>query len=150
MTQWATEDGPVLKAVWQVLREREYADPGHVLAALGWDAERRPGVLRSMKLLVDTGHRAGPVLAGAGGLMDVMATDVTEKGLQRLGQWSDPNQDLVAALIAALNKAAEKAEPQEATALRKAADQLERIVHDVSVGVLLSLYHDIKTRLGIP
>ncbi len=59
-------------------------------------------------------------------------------------------QTLVAAMVAALNTAADKAAPQEATALRRAADQLERILHDVSVGVLMSLYQDVKTRLGRP
>jgi hypothetical protein len=150
MAQWATEDGPVLEAVWKVLRTREHAGVDDVLAVLGWDADRRSAVLRSMKLLVNTEHIDGPVLDGGGGLIDVMALEVTEKGLQRLGQWTDPNQNMVAALIAALNDAAQKAEPKEASALRKAAGELERILHDVSVGVLMSIYQDVKTRLGLP
>jgi hypothetical protein len=150
MAQWTTEDGPVLQAVWKVLREREHASVDDVLAVLGWDAVRRAGVLKSMKLLINTGHLGGPVLEGAGGLVDVVALEVTEKGLQRLGQWTDPNQNMVAALIAALNAAADKAEPKEASALRKAAGELERILHDVSVGVLMSIYQDVKTRLGLP
>ena len=150
MAQLETEDGPVLAAVWKVLREHEDAHVDDVVAALGWDVERRAGVLRSMKLLIDSGHLTGPVLSGGGGLLDATAIEVTEKGLQRLGHWPDPNQNLVAAMVAALNTAADKAAPQEATALRRAADQLERILHDVSVGVLMSLYQDIKTRLGLP
>jgi hypothetical protein len=150
MAQWAAEDGPVLEAVWRVLRTREHAAVDDVLAVLAWGTDRRTGVLKSMKLLVNTGHLGGPVLEGAGGLIDVVALEVTEKGLLRLGQWTDANQDLVAALIAALNKAADQAEPKEATALRTAAGALERILHDVSVGVLMSIYQDIKTRLGIP
>lgn len=140
----------MLEAVWKVLRKQEYAHVDDVLSTLGWDADRRASALRSMKLLIDSGHLTGPVLTGGGGLLDATAIEVTEKGLQRLGHWPDPNQNLVAAMVNALNTAADKAAPKEATALRKAADQLERILHDVSVGVLLSLYQDIKTRLGLP
>ena len=43
MAQWETEDGPVLAAVWKVLREHEYAHVDDVVAALGWDVERRAG-----------------------------------------------------------------------------------------------------------
>jgi hypothetical protein len=35
MAQWTTEDGPVLQAVWKVLREREHASVDDVLAVLG-------------------------------------------------------------------------------------------------------------------
>jgi len=79
-----------------------------------------------------------------------MVTDITEKGLLRLGLWTDQNQELVAALIAALNAAAEKAAPEEAGELRKAAEQLGRISRDVLVGVLTSVIRDSMTRLGLP
>lgn len=32
----------------------------------------------------------------------------------------------------------------------EATGELERILHDVSVGVLMSIYQDVKTRLGPP
>jgi len=90
------------------------------------------------------------VLTGDATLQDVTANNVTEKGLQRLGQWRDANQELVMALIAALNAAAEKAEPKEATELEKAADHLGRISRDVLVGVLVGVIQDFWVRLGLP
>ena len=54
------------------------------------------------------------------------------------------------ALIAALNAAAEKAEPKEATELEKAADHLGRISGDVLVGVLVGVIQDFRVWLGLP
>jgi hypothetical protein len=92
----------------------------------------------------------GKVNTGDATIQDVMVTGITEKGLLRLGLWTDPNQELVASLIAALNAAAERAEPKEAGELRKAAEQLGRISRDVLVGVLTAAIRDAMTRLGLP
>lgn len=150
MAQWSSVDGPVLEAVWQVLQEDEHASENAVLATLRWDAGRRLAVMRSMRLLINSDYLVGKVNTGDATIQDVMATSVTEKGLLRLGQWKDPTQELVVALIAALNAAAETAEPKEASALRKAAEQLGKISRDVLVGVLTSVTRDSMTRLGLP
>jgi hypothetical protein len=150
MAQWATDDGPVLTAVARLLRESEHVSEDQVLAELGWSADRRLDVMRSMKLLIDSDYLVGKVNTGDATIQDVMVTSITEKGLLRLRQWTDPNQELVAALIAALNAAAEKAEPKEAGELRKAAEQLGRISRDVLVGVLTAAIRDSMTRLGLP
>src|ERR1700674_682943 len=130
MAQWAADDGPVLAAAAGLLREREHVSEDQVLAELGRSADRRLEVMRSMKLLIDSGYLVGKVNTGGATIQDVMVTGITEKGLLRLGLWTDPNQELVAALIAALNKAAEKAEPAEAGGMRKAALQVGDISPD--------------------
>jgi hypothetical protein len=133
-----------------VLRERERVSADEVLAELGCGADSRLTVMRSMKLLIDSDYLVGKVLTGDATLQDVTANNVTEKGLQRLGQWRDANQELVMALIAALNAAAEKAEPKEATELGKAADQLGRISRDVLVGVLVGGYPGLQSSARAP
>ncbi len=150
MEQWIAEDEPVLVAVWQVLREREHASENAVLAQLGWVADRRLAVMRSMRLLINTRYMVGRVSTGDATIQDVTATSLTEKGLQRLGQWPHPNKELAAELIAAMRETAEKAEPKEASVLRKVADELERIGADVLVRALVVAYEHITTRLGLP
>ncbi len=150
MAQWATDDGPVLAAAARLLRESEHVSEDQVLAELGRSADHRLDVMRSLNLLIDSDHLLGKVNRGDATILDVMVTDITEKGLLRLGLWTDQNQELVAALIAALNAAAEKAAPEEAGELRKAAEQLGRISRDVLVGVLTSVIRDSMTRLGLP
>jgi hypothetical protein len=148
--QWASDDGPVLAAVGRLLRKREHVSENQVLAELGWSTDRRLDVMRSMKLLIDSDYLVGNVSTGDATIQDVMVTSITEKGLLRLGLWTDPNQELVAALIAALNAAAARAEPEEAGELRKAAEQLGRISRDVLVAVLTGAIRDSMTRLGFP
>ena len=150
MAQWAADDEPVLVAVWQVLREREHASENAVLAQLGWNADRRLAVMRSMRLLINAGYIVGTVSTGDATIQDVTATSLTEKGLQRVGLWPDPNQELAAELIAAIRETAEKAAPKEATLLRKVADELESIGADVLAKALLVAYQHVKTRLGLP
>ncbi len=151
MAQWATDDGPVLATVARLLRDRDHVSDALVLAELGWGPNRHSAVKRSMKLLIDSDFLVGrPLTAGDGTIMDVTVTSVTEKGLQRLGLWTDQNQELVAALIAALNDAAAKAKPEEATRLRKAAHALEGVGRDVLVGVLVGVVDGFRARLGLP
>ena len=150
MAQWAADDGPVLAAVARLLRESEHVSENQVLGELGRSADRRLEVMRSMKLLIDSDYLVGKVNTGDATIQDVMVTAITEKGLLRLGLWTDPKQELVAALIAALNAAAERAEPKEAGELRKAAEQLGKISRDVLVGVLTAAIRDSMTRLGLP
>jgi len=149
MAQWAAADGPVLAAVARLLRNSEHVSENQVLAELGWSADRRLEVMRSMKLLIESDYLAGKVNTGDATIQDVMVTGITEKGLLQLGLWTDPNQELVTTLIAALNAAAERAEPKEADELRKAAEQLGRISRDVLVGVLTAAIRDAMTRLGL-
>ncbi len=151
MSQWATDDGPVLEAVARLLRDREHVSDVQVLADLGWGPDCHQAVRKSMRLLIDSDLLVGkPLTAGDGTIIDVTATSVTEKGLQRLGLWSDQNQELVAALIAALNEVAAKAAPKDATMLCRAADELEKIAGDVLGRVLVLLFEHYKTRFGIP
>ena len=49
-----------------------------------------------------------------------------------------------------MRETAEKAEPKEASVLRKVADELERIGADVLVRALVVAYEHITTRLGLP
>jgi hypothetical protein len=150
MAQWATNDGPVLAAVARLLRDSEHVSENQVLAELGRSADGRLEVMRSMRLLIQSDYIGGKVNTGDTTIQDVMVTGLTEKGLMRLGLSTGPNQELVAALIAALNAAAEPTEPKEAGELRKAAKQLGRITRDVLVGVLTAAIRDSTTRLGLP
>jgi len=150
MAQWAADDEPVLVAVWQVIQEREHASENALLAQLGWVADRRLVVMRSMRLLINAGYIVGTVSTGDATIQNVTATSLTEKGLQRLGLWPDPNQELAAELIDAIRETAEKAGPKEATLLRKVADELESIGADVLAKELLVAYQHVKTRLGLP
>lgn len=80
-----TDDGPVLAAVSRLLGgDRDTVSADQVLAELGWGADRRMALMRSMKLLIDSRCLTGKVLTGDATLQDVTATGVTEKGLQRL------------------------------------------------------------------
>jgi hypothetical protein len=150
MAQWANVDGPVLEAVWQVLEDAEYASENAVLGALGWVVDQRLAVMRSMRRLIDTGYIVGKVSTGDATIQDVMATSLTEKGLQTLGLWPAPNQGLAAALIIAMREVAETAEPAKATVMRRVADELESIGADVLVKALQIAYQHIKNRLRLP
>lgn len=138
------------RAVWQVLREHEHASENAALAQLGWVADWRLAGMRSMRLLINAGFNVGTVSTGDATIEDVTATSLTEKGLQKLGLWPDPNQELAAELIAAIRETAEKAGPKEATLLRKVADELESIGADVLAKVLIVAYQHVKTRLVLP
>jgi hypothetical protein len=150
MAQWSTNDGPVLAAVWRILNRQEHASENETLIELGRPIEDRLAVMRSMKRLNDNGFLVCKVSTGDATIQDVMATSVTEKGLQALGQWPSPNQELIAALIAALNDAADKVAPKEATKLRKAATMLGGISRDVLVDVSVRVAAAVGTHFGLP
>jgi hypothetical protein len=80
-----TNDRAVLAAVERLLRDREHVSADEVLADLRWSAERKVPLMRAMKLLIDVGDVDGKPLTGDGTILDVMATGITEKGLDRLG-----------------------------------------------------------------
>ncbi len=150
MTQWTTDDGPVLVATWRVLARQTYASEHDVLAELGREPADLPAVMRSMKLLTDNDYLVAKVSTGDATIQDVMATSVTEKGLQRLGQWPAPNEELVEALIAALNDAADKVAPKDATRLRKAAGLLGGVSREVLVDATVRAFAAVAKNLGLP
>jgi hypothetical protein len=80
-----TDDRVVLAATERLLREHEHVSADEVLAALGWDADRKLPLMRAMKRLIDDGQLVGKVLTGDATTLEVMVTDIAQKGLTRLG-----------------------------------------------------------------
>jgi hypothetical protein len=103
-----------------------------------------------MRLLIENDYLVGKVSTGDATIQDVTATSVTEKGLQRLGQWPAPNQELVEALIAALNDAADKVAAKDATRLRKAAGLLGGLSRGVLEHALARAFDAVAGNLRLP
>jgi hypothetical protein len=80
-----TDDRVVLAATERLLREHEHVSADEVLGALGWDADRKLPLMRAMKRLIDDGQLVGKVLTGDATTLEVMVTDIAQKGLTRLG-----------------------------------------------------------------
>ena len=74
MAQWTTEDGPVLEAAWRRLAKGNHVNASEVLSELGRGADNLPAVMRSMKLLIDSGYLDGSPLSGDATLLDVTVT----------------------------------------------------------------------------
>jgi hypothetical protein len=103
--QWTTRDLPVLRRAAQILE----VDGGDEVRSEGIAADldlSEDAALRSLLALQDAGYVIG-VNADSYGGRYVMVTDLTERGRRAVGIW--PSEDIVDALITALERAADEA-----------------------------------------
>jgi hypothetical protein len=79
------DDRGVLATAERLLRAREHVGADELLTSLGWAADRKLPLMRTIRRLIEDDQLLGKVLSGDATIVDVTVTGITEKGLIRLG-----------------------------------------------------------------
>lgn len=136
---WNSREFPVLLEVARQLEGGTLSDHGSVARALGMDADE---VGRAFDALIPS-FLDGSVQRAAGGVIySAMAKRLTERGRRATGLWPD-GDTAVEQLLSALRQAEELTDdPDDKSALRKAAGQLAT----VSLSVIAEVIAAVVTR----
>lgn len=131
---WQRRDLPVLRAIVEAFDdpERYKMSPAEIEEATGFDPDE---VIRALRALWE----AEPAYVKGTGASSVsyplFILGVTERARVTAGQWPKP-EDLVDALAKALEDAAESADPDERSRLKRAAEALRGTAREIAIKVI--------------
>jgi len=141
--RWTTRDLPVLREASRLL-DGARRSIGAQDVALGTDLESDE-VKVALATLVKAGYLEGKELRSFGGTIDVMVSDVTERGMRTVGIW--PSGEGVDALVDALRQAEEATDdPEEKTLIRRATGAVGSVSRGVMTDVLAAV---VRQQMGV-